>query len=241
MALRGEAHEVGAARQVVRHRELEVGGPARVVHVVVVEVDGRVLARGVAPAHLAPRPARAGHRARGQVHEPAAEAMRAHVGDREPVDAPGEVPARDQIRGREQRIERPASPARPPPRRAAAGPRSCRCSARARRGPGARRSAAAPPASSRAVGRQGRRRVLPAPAGERGVADAQRARGRVGHEPDPLPLPERQRPGRWSTVIGAPPGAPTRAVTPPGPSDRAQPAWPASSQREITHCSRWAA
>ena len=105
VALRGEAHDVDAARQVLRHREVEVGGPARVVEVVLVEVDGRVLARGVAPAHLAPRPARAGDRAGGQVHQPPAEAVGADVDDVEPVDAPGEVPAGDEPVGRQQGVE----------------------------------------------------------------------------------------------------------------------------------------
>ena len=48
----GDAGRVDAALHALRRRKREIGLPAAVVDVVVVEVDGAVFGRPVAPAHL---------------------------------------------------------------------------------------------------------------------------------------------------------------------------------------------
>ncbi len=66
-----DADGVDSRRKVVGNHEREIGLPAEVVDVVLVEVDGGIVLGGVAPAHLAAVPGRAGHRPRRQVDQPA--------------------------------------------------------------------------------------------------------------------------------------------------------------------------
>jgi hypothetical protein len=68
-------------------------------------MDGGVLARRVAPAHLLASPARAGDRACRQAHETAAETMGSDVDDVESIDAAGKIPAGDESHRRQERIE----------------------------------------------------------------------------------------------------------------------------------------
>ena len=95
-----EPHGVDAAPEPLRHRVGEVRRPAAVVQVVVVEVDGAVLLRRVAPAHLAPRPVGPHHGARREVHQLAVEPVRSHVDRAGARRVPGEVPERDQVAAR---------------------------------------------------------------------------------------------------------------------------------------------
>ena len=69
-----------------------------------------------------------------------------------------------------------------------------------------------------------------------GVAHAQRLGGRIDHKPDAIPSPE-LRGTPPARVTGARPGPLSRAVTPSGPTDKAQPAPARSFHRDITHCS----
>jgi len=58
------------------------------------EVDRGIVARRVAPAHLAPAPLRADDAARGHVDQPAVPALRPRIGDRLAADAVGKIPRR---------------------------------------------------------------------------------------------------------------------------------------------------
>ncbi len=204
--------------------------------VVIVEVDGGVLARRVPPAHLTSGPARSGDRARWEVHQTAAEPMGSDVDDVESLDAAGEIPARHESGQRQQGIEherfRRGDGSLEPQRildlavHMLTRIRSQTCADQQRR----RRIEPCP-------GRKRRGNLFAPRAGQRGVADTQRARGRVDDHPDAMPPPQRESDDRWRAPRARPPAIPTRAVTPAGPVDRAHPAPTASCQREITHWS----
>jgi hypothetical protein len=72
---------VAATLQVRGHGEAEVGSPARVDHVVVVEMDRTVLAWRVAPVHLRAVPVRTRHGARRQVHDEPVQSIGPGVAD----------------------------------------------------------------------------------------------------------------------------------------------------------------
>ena len=72
--------------------QVEIGVPAAIVEIAVVELDGGVILRGVAPAHFPAGPAGADHGAVGKVDEVAVAGLRAGVGDGLGWDADGEVP-----------------------------------------------------------------------------------------------------------------------------------------------------
>ena len=91
---------VDAAPEVGGHLEGEVRLPAAVVEVVVVEVDGGVVLRRVAPAHLLASPARALHSPRGDVHQLSMQTVRPHVHDALARGLAGEIPGRHRACGR---------------------------------------------------------------------------------------------------------------------------------------------
>ena len=76
---------------------MEVGLPADVLHVVVVEVDGAVLAGGESEAGLGAGEVVAGHAAGGHVDGLAVEAVGAGVGDAVAADVEAEVPGGDRV------------------------------------------------------------------------------------------------------------------------------------------------
>ena len=106
---------IRAAREVARDREREVGIPAAVVEVVVVEVDGPVLPGGVAPAVLLAGPARALHRSGGEVDELAVPSVRPAIDHPLARDLGGEFPVGDDRGGggrlARRRRARPPEPA----------------------------------------------------------------------------------------------------------------------------------
>ena len=65
----GEVQRVGAAWHVWRNRPREIGSPAAIVEVAVVELDRGIILRCVAPAHFLAGPAGADHAAVGKVDE----------------------------------------------------------------------------------------------------------------------------------------------------------------------------
>ena len=97
---RGQLGGVEAALHAgLRHAPSEVGGPAGVVHVVVVEADGTVFLRRVLPVEVLARPVVAGHAAVGAVHQRGVEAIRPLVLGSQGVDADGEIPGGDDAFG----------------------------------------------------------------------------------------------------------------------------------------------
>ena len=77
---------------VLRHGEAEIVGPAAVVQVVVVEVDGGIQVRRALPVALAVAPRGTLHGACRQVHEPAVQSVGSGVLDLHRGHAAGEVP-----------------------------------------------------------------------------------------------------------------------------------------------------
>ena len=85
---------VDAASHVLGNREAEIVGPAAIVQVVVVEMDGGVLMRRCLPVALLAGPRRALHGAGRQVHQPAVQPVRPAILDLHGGHAAGEVPRR---------------------------------------------------------------------------------------------------------------------------------------------------
>ena len=104
-ALRPEPRGVDPARHPRRHGPFEIDVPAGVVEVVVVEVDGAVFMRRVAPAHLFPGKIPAGHAARRQIDDLAVAVMGRAVGNRDRGDVAGKIPGAEDV-GRERRGDR---------------------------------------------------------------------------------------------------------------------------------------
>ncbi len=90
-----QLHAVDAASHVLGHGEAEIVGPAAIVQVVVVEMDGGVVMRCGLPVALLAGPGGALHGAGRQVHQPAVQAVRAGILDLHAVHAPREVPGGD--------------------------------------------------------------------------------------------------------------------------------------------------
>ena len=88
----GQVQRVGAAWHVRRDGPGEIGIPAAIVEIAVVELDRGVVLRGMAPAHFLPGPAGADHGAVGKVDEVAVAGLRAGVGDDLGRDADREIP-----------------------------------------------------------------------------------------------------------------------------------------------------
>ena len=97
---------IGAAAQIVRHGPGEIRLPVAIAQIVGVEMDRAVVVRRMTPALLAPAPARADHRARRHVHQPAVARVRTDVVDRLGVDAVRKIPACQQVAGK--RLQRRA-------------------------------------------------------------------------------------------------------------------------------------
>ena len=94
--LAGEMERVGAALQLVRDGPGEIGIPAAIVEIAIVELDGGVVLRGVAPAHFSTGPAGANHGACRKVDELAVAGLRAGIGDDLRRNADREIPGRDE-------------------------------------------------------------------------------------------------------------------------------------------------
>ena len=90
-----EPRGIDAALQPLRAGEGEIDLPARVVDVVLVEVDRAVLLRRVLPVHLAAVPAPAGDGAGRQVDQAAVQSVGGEIGRPRRLDALGEVPGAD--------------------------------------------------------------------------------------------------------------------------------------------------
>src|SRR6266508_3664312 len=87
-----QLHAINATLHVLRHGEAEIVGPAAVVQVVVVEVDGGVHVRRTLPVALGVVPRRTLHGARRQVYKLAVQAVGPDVLDLERAHAAGKVP-----------------------------------------------------------------------------------------------------------------------------------------------------
>ena len=90
-----QLHAVDAAPHVLRDGEAEIVGPAAIVQVVVVEMDGGVMMRRGLPVALRAGPRRALHGPRRQVDQLSVQAVGAGVLDLHRIAAAGEVPGGD--------------------------------------------------------------------------------------------------------------------------------------------------
>ena len=92
-----QPHGVDAAAQVVIQFQFEVLGPAGVLQVVVVEMDGPVLRRSALEMDIIPFPVESGHRPGRHVHGDAVELIVRSVGDSVGGHVSGEIPGGQQV------------------------------------------------------------------------------------------------------------------------------------------------
>ena len=95
---RFEHQRVGPGPEVGRHRPFVRRRPAAIDDIVIVKMDGRILVRGMPPAHLAAGPRRPRDGPRRHVVQGAVKPVRANVDDPGAGDLLCKVPARDQAR-----------------------------------------------------------------------------------------------------------------------------------------------
>ncbi len=92
-----EPERIDATARIVGNGQRQARGPARVVEVIVVKVNGPVLLRRAAPVHLATIPVVAGHRAFRRVHRPSVKQIRGPIDHSHRPYVGGEVPDGDRV------------------------------------------------------------------------------------------------------------------------------------------------
>jgi len=95
-----QAQAIDAAARIARYFEFEIRFPAAVVKIILVEMDGCIVARRVTPRHVRAVPARPAYRARRRIDKPSMQAIRTTIDDRQAFDTLREIPPGAKAGGR---------------------------------------------------------------------------------------------------------------------------------------------